>query len=121
MTPDLWGGGNTGFQIPVGDAAYSWPGFLELMFFFVTGVLTFTLCLLQLLTNHYEQNWKYYCLPSGWGSYGTASEDELLLTKKLFWGIFDSLSQRVSTGASPSLHFTLIDALVTYTVAVKKE
>ncbi|XP_056914898.1 ryanodine receptor 3-like isoform X8 [Takifugu flavidus] len=49
---------------------------------------------LRLLTNHYEQNWKYYCLPSGWGSYGTASEDELLLTKKLFWGIFDSLSQR---------------------------
>lgn len=76
------------------------------------GVLTFVLCLLQLLTNHYEQNWKYYCLPSGWGSYGTASEDELLLTKKLFWGIFDSLSQRVSTGTSTSLHFTVIDALV---------
>lgn len=50
---------------------------------------------LQLLTNHYEQNWKYYCLLSGWGSYGTASEDELLLTKKIFWGVFDSLSQRV--------------------------
>ncbi|XP_067335751.1 ryanodine receptor 3-like isoform X2 [Channa argus] len=50
---------------------------------------------LRLLTNHYEQNWKYYCLLSGWGSYGTASEDELLLTKKIFWGVFDSLSQRV--------------------------
>uniref|UniRef100_A0A3Q3GQL7 Ryanodine receptor 3 n=1 Tax=Labrus bergylta TaxID=56723 RepID=A0A3Q3GQL7_9LABR len=49
---------------------------------------------LRLLTNHYEQNWKYYCLPSGWGSYGTASEDELQLTKKIFWGVFDSLSQR---------------------------
>uniref|UniRef100_A0A8D2ZZ07 Ryanodine receptor 3 n=1 Tax=Scophthalmus maximus TaxID=52904 RepID=A0A8D2ZZ07_SCOMX len=49
---------------------------------------------LRLLTNHYEQNWKYYCLPSGWGSYGTASEDELLLTKKIFWGVFDSLSQK---------------------------
>lgn len=49
----------------------------------------------QLLTNHYEQNWKYYCLPSGWGSYGMASEEELLLTKKIFWGIFDSLSQKV--------------------------
>ncbi|XP_062863974.1 ryanodine receptor 3 [Trichomycterus rosablanca] len=48
---------------------------------------------LKLLTNHYEQNWKYYCLPSGWGSYGMASEEELLLTKKIFWGIFDSLSQ----------------------------
>ncbi|XP_076834093.1 ryanodine receptor 3 isoform X3 [Brachyhypopomus gauderio] len=49
---------------------------------------------LKLLTNHYEQNWKYYCLPSGWGSYGMASEEELLLTKKIFWGIFDSLSQK---------------------------
>ncbi|KAG7222685.1 hypothetical protein INR49_026294, partial [Caranx melampygus] len=49
---------------------------------------------LRLLTNHYEQNWKYYCLPSGMGSFGTASEEELLLTKKLFWGIFDSLSQK---------------------------
>ncbi|XP_020570403.2 ryanodine receptor 3 isoform X4 [Oryzias latipes] len=49
---------------------------------------------LRLLTNHYEQNWKYYCLPSGMGSFGIASEEELLLTKKLFWGIFDSLSQK---------------------------
>ncbi|XP_062415583.1 ryanodine receptor 3 isoform X4 [Pungitius pungitius] len=47
-----------------------------------------------LLTNHYDQNWKYYCLPSGMGSFGIASEEELLLTKKLFWGIFDSLSQK---------------------------
>lgn len=51
--------------------------------------------LLQLLTNHYEQNWKYYCLPSGLGSYGMASEEELHLTKKLFWGLFDALSQKV--------------------------
>lgn len=29
------------------------------------------------------------------GSFGTASEDELLLTKKLFWGTFDSLSHKV--------------------------
>ncbi|XP_039597204.1 ryanodine receptor 3 isoform X6 [Polypterus senegalus] len=49
---------------------------------------------LKLLTIHYEQSWKYYCLPSGWGSYGMASEEEVLLTKKLFWGIFDSLSQK---------------------------
>ncbi|XP_056284489.1 ryanodine receptor 3 [Pseudoliparis swirei] len=49
---------------------------------------------LWLLTNHYEQNWKYYCLPSGMGSFGIASEEELLLTKKLFWGTFDSLSQK---------------------------
>uniref|UniRef100_A0A3Q3FF02 Ryanodine receptor 3 n=1 Tax=Labrus bergylta TaxID=56723 RepID=A0A3Q3FF02_9LABR len=49
---------------------------------------------IRLLTNHYEQNWKYYCLPSGMGSFGIASEEELLLTKKLFWGIFDSLSNK---------------------------
>ncbi|XP_046711318.1 ryanodine receptor 3-like [Silurus meridionalis] len=49
---------------------------------------------LKLLTYHYEQNWKYYCLPSGWGNYGMASDEELLLTKKIFWGIFDSLSQK---------------------------
>ncbi|GAB5572618.1 ryanodine receptor 3 [Prionailurus iriomotensis] len=48
----------------------------------------------QLLTNHYEQCWKYYCLPSGWGSYGLAVEEELHLTEKLFWGIFDSLSHK---------------------------
>ncbi|KAM7395128.1 hypothetical protein PAMA_006737 [Pampus argenteus] len=49
---------------------------------------------LQLLTNHFEQNWKYYCLPSGMGSFGIASEEEILLTKKLFWGILDSLSHK---------------------------
>lgn len=49
----------------------------------------------QLLTSHYEQCWKYYCLPSGWGSYGLAVEEELHLTEKLFWGIFDSLSHKV--------------------------
>ncbi|XP_053136342.1 ryanodine receptor 3 isoform X7 [Hemicordylus capensis] len=49
---------------------------------------------LKLLTNHYEQCWKYYCLPSGWGSYGIAAEEELHLTEKLFWGTFDSLSHK---------------------------
>ncbi|TRY83564.1 hypothetical protein DNTS_016272, partial [Danionella cerebrum] len=55
---------------------------------------------LKLLTNHYEQNWKYYCLPTGWvgsgstGSSGLASEEELLLTLNIFWGIFHSLSNK---------------------------
>ncbi|KFO32898.1 Ryanodine receptor 3 [Fukomys damarensis] len=49
---------------------------------------------LKLLTNHYEQCWKYYCLPSGWGSYGLAVEEELHLTEKLFWGILNSLSHK---------------------------
>lgn len=31
------------------------------------------------------------------GSYGIAAEDELHLTEKLFWGIFDSLSHKVMT------------------------
>ncbi|XP_023805329.1 ryanodine receptor 2 isoform X2 [Oryzias latipes] len=47
---------------------------------------------LKLLTNHYERCWKYYCLAGGWGSYGAASEEELHLSRKLFWGIFDALS-----------------------------
>ena len=49
----------------------------------------------QLLTNHYERCWKYYCLPGGWGNFGAASEEELHLSRKLFWGIFDALSQKV--------------------------
>ncbi|XP_015234788.1 PREDICTED: ryanodine receptor 2 [Cyprinodon variegatus] len=47
---------------------------------------------LKLLTNHYERCWKYYCLSGGWGSFGAASEEELHLSRKLFWGIFDALS-----------------------------
>ncbi|NXU43788.1 RYR2 protein, partial [Drymodes brunneopygia] len=49
---------------------------------------------LKLLTNHYERCWKYYCLSSGWGNFGAASEEELHLSRKLFWGIFDALSQK---------------------------
>lgn len=49
----------------------------------------------QLLTNHYERCWKYYCLPNGWANFGVASEEELHLTRKLFWGIFESLAHKV--------------------------
>ncbi|XP_064176615.1 ryanodine receptor 2 isoform X2 [Anguilla rostrata] len=49
---------------------------------------------LKLLTNHYERCWKYYCLSGGWGSFGAASDEELHLSRKLFWGIFDALSQK---------------------------
>lgn len=52
----------------------------------------------QLLTNHYERCWKYYCLPSGWPNYGVSSEEELHLTRKLFWGIFESLAHKVWGG-----------------------
>ncbi|EGV93017.1 Ryanodine receptor 1 [Cricetulus griseus] len=47
-----------------------------------------------LLTNHYERCWKYYCLPTGWANFGVTSEEELHLTRKLFWGIFDSLAHK---------------------------
>lgn len=51
--------------------------------------------ILQLLTNHYERCWKYYCLPNGWANFGVSSEEELHLTRKLFWGIFESLAHKV--------------------------
>ncbi|XP_031695157.1 ryanodine receptor 2-like isoform X1 [Anarrhichthys ocellatus] len=50
---------------------------------------------LKLLTNHYERCWKYYCLAGGWGSFGATSDEELHLSRKLFWGIFDALSRKV--------------------------
>lgn len=59
--------------------------FAEQIFFYIS----------QLLTNHYERCWKYYCLPNGWASFGVASEEELHLTRKLFWGIFESLAHKV--------------------------
>uniref|UniRef100_A0A8C5AW04 Ryanodine receptor 1 n=1 Tax=Gadus morhua TaxID=8049 RepID=A0A8C5AW04_GADMO len=49
---------------------------------------------LKLLTNHYERCWKYYCLPNGWGNFGVTSEEELHLTRKLFWGIVESLAHK---------------------------
>ncbi|XP_037829496.1 ryanodine receptor 2 [Kryptolebias marmoratus] len=49
---------------------------------------------LKLLTNHYERCWKYYCLSGGWGNFGAASDEELHLSRKLFWGIFDALSHK---------------------------
>lgn len=49
----------------------------------------------QLLTNHYEQSRKYYCLNDGWGGFGSASEEELRLTRRLFWGIFSALAKKV--------------------------
>ncbi|XP_069500422.1 ryanodine receptor 1 isoform X4 [Ambystoma mexicanum] len=49
---------------------------------------------LKLLTNHYERCWKYYCLPTGWANFGVSSEEELHLSRKLFWGIFESLAHK---------------------------
>uniref|UniRef100_A0A671MXC6 Ryanodine receptor 2-like n=1 Tax=Sinocyclocheilus anshuiensis TaxID=1608454 RepID=A0A671MXC6_9TELE len=49
---------------------------------------------LKLLTNHYEQSRKYYCRNDGWCGFGSASEEELRLTRKLFWGIFSALAKK---------------------------
>ncbi|KAM6956587.1 ryanodine receptor 2-like [Aplochiton taeniatus] len=56
---------------------------------------------LKLLTNHYEQSWKYYCLIGYVGNLGSASEEELHLTRKLFWGIFNALARK---SYDPELH-----------------
>jgi hypothetical protein len=56
-----------------------------------------------LLTNHYEQNWKYYCLVGESGNLGSASEEELHMSRKLFWGLFNALAQKVN---SPKYHLT---------------
>ncbi|XP_058254474.1 ryanodine receptor 2 isoform X2 [Hemibagrus wyckioides] len=49
---------------------------------------------LKLLTDHYKQNWKYYCTTGGRGGFGSASEEELRLSRKLFWRVFRSLTKK---------------------------
>ena len=49
---------------------------------------------IQVLVNHYERCGRYYG-SGGWGSHGSATEEEKRLTMMLFSGIFDSLAQRV--------------------------
>ncbi|XP_028459753.1 LOW QUALITY PROTEIN: ryanodine receptor 2 [Perca flavescens] len=49
---------------------------------------------LKLLISHYEQRWKYYSLPEGQGDQGLASEEELHLSRKLFWGVFKALPKK---------------------------
>ena len=50
----------------------------------------------QLLTSHYEERWKYYSLTGGQGDQGSASEEELHLSRKLFWGVFNALAIKVN-------------------------
>lgn len=50
----------------------------------------------QLLTSHYEQRWKYYLITGGQGDQGLASEEELHLSRKLFWGVFKALDKKVT-------------------------
>ncbi|XP_072545007.1 ryanodine receptor 2 [Salminus brasiliensis] len=52
---------------------------------------------LKLLTNHYEQSWKHYCMAGAEGGSGSASEEELQLSRKLFWGVFQALTKKPYT------------------------
>lgn len=56
----------------------------------------FNTSICQLLTGHYEQRWKYYSLTGGLADQGLASEEELLLSRKLFWGVFKALAKQVN-------------------------
>ncbi|KAE8280778.1 Ryanodine receptor 2 [Larimichthys crocea] len=47
---------------------------------------------LKLLTSHYEERWKYYSLTGGQSD--QASEEELHLSRKLFWGVFKALAKK---------------------------
>uniref|UniRef100_A0A3Q3MUI7 Ryanodine receptor 2b (cardiac) n=1 Tax=Mastacembelus armatus TaxID=205130 RepID=A0A3Q3MUI7_9TELE len=49
---------------------------------------------LKLLTSHYEQKWKYYSLKGGQDGQGVASEEELHLSRKLFWEVFKALTKK---------------------------
>uniref|UniRef100_A0A3P8S6G8 Ryanodine receptor 2 n=1 Tax=Amphiprion percula TaxID=161767 RepID=A0A3P8S6G8_AMPPE len=50
---------------------------------------------LKLLTSHYEQRWRYYCQAGGQGDQGMASEEELHLSRKLFWGCLRPWQRRL--------------------------
>ncbi|XP_061645502.1 ryanodine receptor 2-like isoform X2 [Phyllopteryx taeniolatus] len=49
---------------------------------------------IKLLTSHYEQRCKYYSLTGGQGNQSLASEEELHLSLKLFWGVFKALAKK---------------------------
>lgn len=59
------------------------------MFYFI--------CRLQMLTSHYEQRWKYYSHAGRQDDQNLASEEELHLSRKLFWGVFKALTKKVSS------------------------
>ncbi|KAM4598949.1 ryanodine receptor 2 [Fundulus diaphanus] len=49
---------------------------------------------LNLLINHYEQRWKYYSQAGRRDGQNLASEEELHLSRKLFWGVFKTLTKK---------------------------
>uniref|UniRef100_A0A8B9LM49 Ryanodine receptor 2b (cardiac) n=1 Tax=Astyanax mexicanus TaxID=7994 RepID=A0A8B9LM49_ASTMX len=62
---------------------------------------------LKLLTNHYEHSWKYYCMAGAQGGSGSASEEELQLSRKLFWAVFRALSKKVGLSNCSSMLLSL--------------
>lgn len=50
----------------------------------------------QLLTTHYEQRWTYYLQTGGQADQSLASEEELYLSRKLFWSLFKALDKKVN-------------------------
>uniref|UniRef100_A0A3P9P1U2 Ryanodine receptor 2 n=1 Tax=Poecilia reticulata TaxID=8081 RepID=A0A3P9P1U2_POERE len=49
---------------------------------------------LKMLTSHYEQMWKYYSYSGNQDKQKLASERELQLSRKLFWGVFKALTKK---------------------------
>ncbi|XP_027862465.1 ryanodine receptor 2 [Xiphophorus couchianus] len=49
---------------------------------------------LKMLTSHYEQMWKYYSYTGSQDRQKFASEGELQLSRKLFWGVFKALTKK---------------------------
>uniref|UniRef100_A0A665VDB3 Ryanodine receptor 2b (cardiac) n=1 Tax=Echeneis naucrates TaxID=173247 RepID=A0A665VDB3_ECHNA len=68
---------------------------------------------LKLLTSHYEQRWKYYRLAGGQMDQSLASEEELHLSRKLFWGVFKALTKKPYEPQLFKLCFQCLAAVVT--------
>ncbi|KAM3606327.1 uncharacterized protein V6R79_014397 [Siganus canaliculatus] len=67
---------------------------LRRLVFDVPQLTDFSKMPLKLLTSHYEQRWKYYYVTGGQEDQGLASEEELYLSTKLFWGVFKALAKK---------------------------
>ena len=65
------------------------------------------LLLFQILMLHYERCKTYYGSLGGWGTYGSANDEEKRLTMMLFTGLFDALADRVRCCIFVCLFFTI--------------
>ncbi|XP_015230090.1 PREDICTED: ryanodine receptor 2-like [Cyprinodon variegatus] len=70
---------------------------------------------LKMLTNHYEQRWRYYSQAGRQNDQNFASEDELNLSTKLFWSVFKSLTKKT---LSPQLFRLSVQCLVSVAKAL---